>query len=158
MAINTHEVLAPYLIWTHSVEDIGRIACEEYDVKRVGIVGEVRRTRFGWVRWQSDAEVVCWAVVRTCRRLVSAGRIYRVAWNEVKVPLSVVERSVCASPVAVARVCNTSAGRIEGLIDFRQCVLRPPYGKSDGTDKGKRILSVQQKTEVLKRNGTTTDI
>ena len=100
------EVLAPYLIWTHSVEDIGRIACEEYDVKRVGIVGEVRRTRFGWVRWQSDAEVVCWAVVRTCRRLVSAGRIYRVAWNEVKVPLSVVERSVCASPVAVL-VCAT---------------------------------------------------
>ena len=75
-------------------------------VKRVGIVGEVRRTRFGWVRWQSDAEVVCWAVVRTCRRLVSTGRIYRVAWNEVKVPLSVVERSVCASPVAVL-VCAT---------------------------------------------------
>ena len=100
------EVLAPYIIWTHSVEDIGRIACRRNDVKRVGIVGEVRRTRFGWVRWQSAAEVVCWAVVRTCRRLVSTGRIYWVAWNEVKVPLSVVERSVCASPVAVL-VCAT---------------------------------------------------
>ena len=75
-----------------------------------------------------------------------------------EVSLSVVERSVCASPVAVARVCNTSVGRFGGLVDFRQCVLRPPFGKSHGTDKGKRILSVQQKTEMLKRNGATTDI
>ena len=36
----------------------GRKAWKKEDVERVGIVGEVRRTRFGWVRRQSDAEVV----------------------------------------------------------------------------------------------------
>ena len=61
-------------------------------------------------------------------------------------------------PRCRARVCNTSVGRFGGLVDFRQCVLRPPFGKSRGTDKGKRILSVQQKTEVLERNVTTTDM
>ena len=105
-------------------------------MKHVGIVGEVRRTRFGWVRLQSAAEVVCWAVVRTCRRLVSTGRIYRVAWNEVKVPLSVVERSVCASPVAVLVCATLPQGESRDLLTSGNVSFDLPTERVAGRIKG----------------------
>ena len=139
-----------YIIRTHSVIRGGHGAC--WDCRR----GQTNSFRLGEVAIRCVG--VCWAVVRTCRRLVSPGRIYRVACNVVP-STSVCRGAECVRfPRCCARVCNTSVGRIGGLFDFRQCVLRPPFGKSRGTDKGKRTLSVQQKTEVLKRNGATTDI